>query len=469
MKYPKLWNGPSPVGEALVRALQRTGSPFLSAHAGDVTAGTMNGPSEVKRGSEGLLLSLGHPYDTERQLARAKDARTPFTKSSGWGGGNTRAVLHLAGGFGLVLQPVALGVTGVLRTRSGSTLQPFATFTHDVAVGAPNTVFWSVAGSRYLTDGVARWSYGFAYRATEGGVSRASYSYTLDGGETWATQSLAFGEPGYTTGFPRVARLTPTSLLMLMPAYGRIDRTALLLLGDNGASYQQIDPGPLVADHATAYPHGSVTRFATWVNGLGICALADESVLVVAGGDLYSPTLLPSPAGTLRLYRVNKNGGGALLHAATPSGSAYLQELDPFDQPFVVGSRPVFLARCDDAGEAPTLFVGSPDGSTWETRPMPRPQYATGHLFALDEATLACPMYDADTGEHRLFATTDFGATWTKRALIHGDAPAPNPTDRALARFGVVTLVRRGRLPAHIFPGAPWVGDARIAPPWETQ
>lgn len=50
MKYPKLWNGPSPVGEALVRALQQTGSPFLSAATADgVYAGTMDGKSEVKK------------------------------------------------------------------------------------------------------------------------------------------------------------------------------------------------------------------------------------------------------------------------------------------------------------------------------------------------------------------------------------------------------------------------------------
>lgn len=60
MKYPKLWNGTSPVGEALVRALQRTGAPFLSAHTADgVYAGVMNGLSEVKvkEGGPGLCLS----------------------------------------------------------------------------------------------------------------------------------------------------------------------------------------------------------------------------------------------------------------------------------------------------------------------------------------------------------------------------------------------------------------------------
>lgn len=50
MKYPKLWNGSSAVGEALVRALQMTGVPYLSARTADgVYAGVMDGKAEVKQ------------------------------------------------------------------------------------------------------------------------------------------------------------------------------------------------------------------------------------------------------------------------------------------------------------------------------------------------------------------------------------------------------------------------------------
>jgi len=54
MSYPKLWNGASPVGEALVRALNKQNAPYLSAHAGDqVVANKMKGYSEVFVGSGG--------------------------------------------------------------------------------------------------------------------------------------------------------------------------------------------------------------------------------------------------------------------------------------------------------------------------------------------------------------------------------------------------------------------------------
>ncbi|THF55906.1 hypothetical protein [Pseudothauera rhizosphaerae] len=51
--YPKLWHNSSAVGEALVRALQRTGVPWLSAHTADgVEANVMDRLAEVKSGRQ---------------------------------------------------------------------------------------------------------------------------------------------------------------------------------------------------------------------------------------------------------------------------------------------------------------------------------------------------------------------------------------------------------------------------------
>lgn len=57
-KRPKLWNGPNALGEALVRGLELTGSPYLTAIAGDVYAGVMDGKGEVKFGGE--VLPVGY-------------------------------------------------------------------------------------------------------------------------------------------------------------------------------------------------------------------------------------------------------------------------------------------------------------------------------------------------------------------------------------------------------------------------
>lgn len=58
VKYPKLWNGASPVGEALVRALQKSSVPYLSSRTGDgVEANKMQWRSEVfvDQGAGGFL------------------------------------------------------------------------------------------------------------------------------------------------------------------------------------------------------------------------------------------------------------------------------------------------------------------------------------------------------------------------------------------------------------------------------
>lgn len=57
-RRPKLWNGPNALGEALVRGLELTGSPYLTAIAGDVYAGVMDGKGEVKFGGE--VLPVGY-------------------------------------------------------------------------------------------------------------------------------------------------------------------------------------------------------------------------------------------------------------------------------------------------------------------------------------------------------------------------------------------------------------------------
>lgn len=60
MKYPKLWNGTSAVGEALVRSLQRIRAPFLSAHTADgVIAGKMGHRlSEVKQEKDDEFIAM---------------------------------------------------------------------------------------------------------------------------------------------------------------------------------------------------------------------------------------------------------------------------------------------------------------------------------------------------------------------------------------------------------------------------
>ena len=79
MKYPKLWNGASAVGESLVRALQRNGCKHLSAETADgVRANTQGRFSEVKQGGEYRYFVYDIEVGRSPVLRGSWDYRTPF-------------------------------------------------------------------------------------------------------------------------------------------------------------------------------------------------------------------------------------------------------------------------------------------------------------------------------------------------------------------------------------------------------
>ncbi|MDX9716282.1 MAG: hypothetical protein RBT67_02810 [Thauera sp.] len=79
MKYPKLWNGASAVGESLVRALQRNGCKHLSAQTADgVRANTQGRFSEVKQGGEYRYFVYDIEVGRSPVLRGSWDYRTPF-------------------------------------------------------------------------------------------------------------------------------------------------------------------------------------------------------------------------------------------------------------------------------------------------------------------------------------------------------------------------------------------------------
>lgn len=81
MKYPKLWNGASPVGEALVRALQKSNTPYLSAHTADgVQANKMQGRSEVfvEPGGGGFIFQPARTNGNTITYLGSSDLRLQF-------------------------------------------------------------------------------------------------------------------------------------------------------------------------------------------------------------------------------------------------------------------------------------------------------------------------------------------------------------------------------------------------------
>ena len=121
MKYPKLRNGPSPVGEALARHMNRLRAPWLTTIAGDVVANKMGARSEVFQGAPDAIYSLGYeraaaPNDFSVRGTRSFFA--PFVRVGNWDRGrfDTPAFAPIGEGRGVVPVAVSPGVAA-LRTR----------------------------------------------------------------------------------------------------------------------------------------------------------------------------------------------------------------------------------------------------------------------------------------------------------------------------------------------------------------
>lgn len=108
------------------------------------------------------------------------------------------------------------------------------------------------------------------------------------------------------------------------------------------------------------------------------------------------------------------------------------------------------------------------------------PGWQVGIPFAIDERTLALPVFRAEPvlvesggavaafGQgYTLTQSTDLGATWKQRAVLSVNAPAPVKQLGVsyLRDFAIITQLRAASFAANATPGAPWISDSRYPAP----
>jgi len=111
---------------------------------------------------------------------------------------------------------------------------------------------------------------------------------------------------------------------------------------------------------------------------------------------------------------------------------------------------------------------------------LPRPPHHTGRARALDRETIQCPMWWPEQGDFRagywIMVSKDFGQTWEHFRLIKAEPIEPPPimdqfmanqANEYLHTFSDAFLPRRNGIPSPTFPGYEWMGDSRVAAPWE--
>lgn len=162
----------------------------------------------------------------------------------------------------------------------------------------------------------------------------------------------------------------------------------------------------------------------------------------IQGGETGGPTTLDNAWRFVERFAVQAPGGGALVMYNTTV------DLDYSNVPFKI------LHTTD--GVTLTPIADSPA----LTRRMGQP-------LAVSDTQLFCPIYD---GTRSLYESRDLGASWTKHAILSPLTTDPPSLTTSSTRsvpqdFGVLAYLRRQGLAANTNPGAPWVGDDRIAPP----
>lgn len=495
MKYPKLWNGTSPLGEALVRSLQRVRSPFLSAKAGDVHANKMGGRSEVFQGDDIGLMTLGAlgdhlpfgpvPLEGPYRIAGTRNPRLSF-KTLGTLSGPELRINNRAGYLGAGKLSVwertnkltdTDRVDSILHTRNGRVFS--LAIQDDPPKAGPGGVI-DFTGATSLTNTTPgalvgdplQWVDGFSGYVYLGDIAYQPVYWRKSGENYDRVDIPGVWVPGVnrpSTESLQVFRVEPTSLLVFNPSIP-VDETStseevyrrsrMVLSRDNGASWTILPSGELISRMEPPSSSGlflfgqELVRFA-W--NMWVLALSDGSWLVAGVTRLYSMGADINGRGrTLSLFRVTETTSSLLLSVPTTA--------DEEVAGFVLGDEPVLQLRFGPSATG-TILRFSPDLAEVAVLDLPWVGSHHGAVLPLSPTEMMVPAYDGEA--YRLFLSRDGGETWVPGGIIDREAPPPTTTERVMRRYSRVELVRRNGRAAPTFPGQPWVGDSRITPPWE--
>lgn len=426
---------------------------------GDVVRIQINGSEEmleIRAGGDGYycLGDLGGP---DYYISASRHAIGAFRPRGevGFASGPVPSLNYVGRGY---------GSTSAADTDNGvTTLEVYETwsgvaFTHVFTYSTDDGFAFMVA-SAVAPDEV---TYGFTSRRYIDGEAYGLYHFTLDGANSWTTQSTGYGG-GYAVGTPKMIRYGPRLIWGFVPTYkndfNNDPRLSYIWMSeDNGQGFTLPGTGDLVSDvnddDDDAVFNIGIEQLRNSLTGV---RLNTGDLLMVAQSQVLRDTSM-SPM----VYRAGADGEP--WYVAT---LVFMDDSQAGPIALLSQGKPVIIIHPNDPLDVPYFFVGSEDGTSWTERTMPWPSYRTGTAAAIDQDTVVCTTYNPDTGHYELHQTTDLGQNWEYRATVRTDAPAPPDGTPLMERFGVLAILRQNGRPANSFPGQPWVGDNQITPPWE--
>lgn len=505
MKYPKLWNGPSPVGEALVRSLQRAGGPFQRASTAEgVHAASQGGYNEVRQ--RGGIYTLGYEPQDSGYVIRGTDSwRAPFKRRGEWDAGHFSDLSfpYLGNGYGALLESGGLGSVTIHKSRRGKA------YTEFVAFGFSNdswtTADWEMRAAGRLAPGSGgKWAnvVGLFYLHPETYIDNAALLWSIDSGVSWRRLYFSYGA-GWSHGKAGVMVTSPSHCFAAVATY--IHRRTLSPAQDR--YHTNTNPHlsflmsvDLVSGNAVDVPAGDFLNYVfpdnldgseDWVNrdlirpSCGVFSLsAPNAILAYDTAQFYDraylPNGLPAPGNEEALFKVAVFLGtrsGGFGRAATIDLGYPVWPVDGF----LVGETPVIAVnprRVTGTPDRPAaLLVGNPGGTSWDIRPLPLDAIRCGIVKPISETRMAFPGYAEGEGglnpAYRLMVSDDIGLTWRPSTLISRTAPAPQANAVSdgnavrMPNYTSISFLRDGDFAAPVTPGAPWVSDERKRKPWE--
>ena len=504
MKYPKLRDGPTAIGESHIRALHQVSdalAPFLTKEGPDGTiAYKKNGFDEVHlRATIDGYFCLGDLGDTSTVYVMASPtARGAFTNRGAQSGVQNFVIPQLdyvGKGFCLVPRTrTSVNYANFFKTKDGRSFSLL-----DITFGPLGLQSFGLSVGYYIqlpNAGVYRstptdpkiHNFGFSYLfdlGAEPPVNSIPVFAVYQDGSFVLGAPLAY--PGASMSVPQVMQAGPGSMYALTCSYANgVDEFGLVGAPffsksiDMGVTWAFVPSGTLfdniLALRATAVSTAGLTErrrlVENWQQGLGF--MKD----LVHGASLNPDTfsVVMPLMDSLEWLTSGDPGHGMPYIALTMDGSSIATTfIFPFRFPdTTIASMfhfkgAVYMQTSDATEHA---LWKTTNGTDWTMHTaLPFASCNTGFISFDSTKRMLLPVFD---GDYSLYESLDEGLTWRKRATIHktnyftivdgegvsATVPAPNPAWRSLQRFGVLNFVSQGGVPAPLFPQAPWIGDS---------
>lgn len=502
VKYPRLPTGPSPVGAAGVRALQRAGGDWQTKRPDINTVSRQQGEFQRVITQQDGWVSCGK---VERSGLTGLAYVTPSWRVTGGtdGAKNRRGPSEFADLSIQTDQPRVIPENPIAYLADGSIYK--LEFDGAFFPGSTSTAMLRLKGG-YLPYGSGKlvasiaanqlpefipgavtggkWFSGVAHDMLTSTESAGYYTGFQVGGDTWTVPLLAISTGGLIpfTRRPTIHRISTRELVGFVPGFQSIlsgpRGSRLVYSDDNGKTFGTVYAGSSLFTERIGYnpsdPQGwSSDSHVFEIRDRFLCAsLPDGRLIAVVGEGAYTA----SKAGrSLRIYELGSGTTTTMLKDGSDLG-----ESGTFSTVFKHGGhhhgRP-FLQFVREESSIHYLAFVKVNGDGIDVQAMPQPSHWTGRARALDEKTIQCPMYfqaaDQDPAGYYICTSDDFGVSWKKIRLIKEDDAAPPVIDlgglkvnHTLQAFNDAFLPRRYGAPALTYPGAPWVGSYRQTPPW---